>query len=102
MENHLSIFPKLVELDLLRFNNCIFDTTLAKVLNSCTKSLTSFKIGYGCTSERLGLGSSSTIALAKCRLLKKLTLGDPEEYHRQKTMDGRIFNVKKLLTHKQF
>jgi len=37
------------------------------------------------------------VALAKCKLLKKLQLGDAEDHHRPEHMDQRLFNVKKLI-----
>lgn len=72
LEKDLITLPKLKELDLIRFNNAINDTTLARLLNACTKSLTNFKIGWGCNTQSLGFGLQSTIALAKCKLLKRL------------------------------
>ena len=44
----------------------------------------------------------STIALSKCRLLKRLSLGDPEDQHKLKQTEGRLLHVKRLLNHKQF
>ena len=97
LENHLVTFPKLVDLDLLRFQNSINDNALSKLINACTKTLVSFKLGYGASAASLGLGSLSTVALSKCRNLKRLALGDPEEYHKPKALDGRLFNLKKLV-----
>jgi hypothetical protein len=48
------------------------------------------------------MGSLTTMALAKCRQLKRLTLGDPEDYHKPKMLDGRLFNINKLIHYKQF
>lgn len=71
-DQNLVVFPKLLELDLLRLQNNLNDHALSKILNACLKSLKVFKLGYGTTSQSLGLGSLSTVALAKCKLLKKL------------------------------
>ena len=42
------------------------------------------------------------MALAKCKLLKKLQLGDHEDYHKAEHMEHRLFAVKKLFQYKQF
>ena len=72
------------------------------MLNACTKTLVGFKLGYGASAASLGLGSVSTVALCKCRNLKRLSLGDPDDYHKPKALDGRLFNLKKLVQYKQF
>jgi hypothetical protein len=89
-------------LDLLRFHNNLNDHSLSKLLNACLKSLKVFRLGYGTTGQSLGLGSLSTVALAKCKLLKKLQLGDPEDFHKPEHMENRLFAVKKLFQYKQF
>jgi len=100
LEQHLVTFPKLVDLDLLRFQNSINDQALSRLINASTKSLASFKLGYGASAASLGMGSLTTMALAKCRQLKRLTLGDPEDYHKPKMLDGRLFNINKLIHYK--
>jgi hypothetical protein len=50
LENFMVTLPKLQELDLLSFQNAITDKCLSQILNACTKSLTSFKLGYGTAS----------------------------------------------------
>jgi hypothetical protein len=102
LENYLVTFPRLMELDLLRFQNSINDSALSKMLNACTKTLVGFKLGYGAGSATLGLGSLSTVALCKCRKLKRLILGDPEDFHKPEALVGRLFNLKKLAQYKQF
>lgn len=72
------------------------------MLNACTKTLVIFKLGYGASTASLGLGSLSTVALCKCRNLKRLFLGDPEDFHKPRALDGRLFNLKKLVQYKQF
>jgi hypothetical protein len=72
------------------------------MLNACTKTLVTFKLGYGASAASLGLGSLSTVALCKCRNLKRLFLGDPEDFHKPKALDGRLLNLKKLVQFKQF
>ena len=102
LEQNLVTFPKLVDLDLLKFQNWINDQALSRLINACTKTLTSFKLGYGGATANLGMGSLTTMALAKCRLLKRLALGDPEDHHKPKMLEGRLFNVNKLIHYKQF
>ena len=46
-DQNLLVFPKLQELDLLRFHNNINDHSLSKLLNACLKSLKVFRLGYG-------------------------------------------------------
>lgn len=92
--------PKLRVLDLLKFANAITDVSLARMINSCTKSLHTFKLGYGGNTASLGMGVQTAVALSKCKLLKRLTLGDPEDLVKTKNLEGRLFNVKKLLNHK--
>ena len=72
------------------------------MINACTKSLASLKVGYGTNSQNLGFGPLSTIALAKCKGLKRLVFGEPEEYHKPKQFEGKLYNVKKLMNHKTF
>ena len=94
--------PKLKVLDLLKFTNAINDVSLSRLINSCMKSLHTFKLGYGGNVASLGMGMQTAIALSKCRLLKRLTLGDPEDLVKPKNFEGRLQNIKKLLNHKQF
>jgi hypothetical protein len=92
--------PKLRVLDLLKFANAITDVSLARIINSCLKSLHTFKVGYGGNTESLGMGFQTAVALSKCKLLKRLTLGEPEELIKPKNLEGRLFIIKKLLNHK--
>ena len=94
--------PRLRELDLLRFQNAINDVALARLVNACIRSLEGFKLGYGGNAASLGMGSQTTVALSKCKNLKRLVLGDPEDHAKPKQLEGRLQNVKRLLNHKQF
>jgi hypothetical protein len=101
LEKHAMVVPRLQELDLLYFQNHLTDMTLSRLINGCTKSLTSLRVGYGTNSQNFGFGPMGAIALSKCKLLKRLVIGDPEEYHKSKQLEGKLVNIKKFLKHKQ-
>ena len=96
IDSTMITFPKLVELDLLKYQN-INEASLARLINGCIKSLKVFKVSYACN----GLGMQSIISLAKCRGLTTLQIGEYEELYSKITVE-KLNMVKKLLAHKSF